>query len=326
MKDLLIDVKGLSVTIRSHLGPLTLVDGTDISLKKGEILGLVGESGSGKSITVSTLMGLYNPNKTRVQASCFRILGQDASYFTERDWQSLRGRHIAMIFQDPMTALNPIVRVGQQIREALPPGQQGDDKVLELLKKVGLTDPERRLKQYPHELSGGMRQRVVIAMALAGKPEIIIADEPTTALDVTIEAQILNRLKQLVKEEGLSLIFISHNLRVVSQLCDRVMVMYGGQWVEEGLVDSIFYSPAHPYTKALLAALPQGKHKGELKAIVGQPPDLAHKPNACAFHPRCAQAMMACAQEKPPILVVARNGEDQAHRIRCWLPLAERTV
>lgn len=325
MKDLLIDVKNLSVTVDTFSGPITLVDGTDISLKRGEILGLVGESGSGKSVTVSTLMGLYNPKHTKVETSRFILLGQDASTFTESDWQTLRGRRIAMIFQDPMTALNPIVTIGQQIREALPHGEREDIAVLGLLKKVGLTDPERRLGQYPHELSGGMRQRVVIAMALAGHPEIIIADEPTTALDVTIEAQILNLLKKLAREEGLSLIFISHNLRVVSQLCDRVMVMYGGHWVEEGSVNAIFYKAAHPYTQALLAALPQDKKKGELKSIVGQPPNLAHKPTGCVFHPRCAQAMMVCAQSCPPV-VDPLEADEIGHRIRCWLPLAERTV
>ena len=321
--DNLIHVEDLSISFKTFAGPVNIVRHTSLTLKAGEILGLVGESGSGKSITVGALLGLYTGTSAQVTCQQLDILGQDCRDYREEDWRALRGSRVAMIFQDPMTALNPILTIGSQIREALPAHKNTKERAIELLKQVGLTDPERRVDQYPHELSGGMRQRVVIAMALAGEPDIIIADEPTTALDVTTEAQILVTLQKLIRQEGLGMIFISHNLRVVSQLCDRVMVMYGGQWVEDGSVDAIFYAPQHPYTKALLAALPQGKQRGQLESIPGQPPDVAHRPSGCAFHPRCGQAMQVCQAMEAPIEEVDVH---QEQRIRCWLPAAERSL
>ncbi len=322
MKDLLIDASNLSVVVNTFSGPLQVVRHMDLQLRRGEIVGLVGESGSGKSMTLASFMSLHDPDKTYTKGDGLHILGHNCLAFTEEDWRSLRGHQVAMIFQDPMTALNPILSIGQQLMEIMPKGQASMSKAVELLTQVGLTDPERRVRQYPHELSGGMRQRVVIAMALAGQPKILLADEPTTALDVTTEAQILHLLQGLVRKGGLGLVFVSHNLRVVSQLCDRVMVMYAGQWVEKGPVESVFYQPKHPYTQALLGALPQGKKKGQLEAIPGQAPDLANLPKGCPFYPRCSRAMQICAKEDAPIEILTLG--DEEHSIRCWLPAAER--
>jgi hypothetical protein len=322
MKNLLIDVSNLSVMVDTFSGPLQVVRHMDLQLRRGEIVGLVGESGSGKSMTLASFMSLHDPDKTHTKGDRLHILGHDCLAFTEEDWRLLRGHQVAMIFQDPMTALNPILSIGQQLMEIMPKGQASMSKAIELLTQVGLTDPARRVSQYPYELSGGMRQRVVIAMALAGQPKILLADEPTTALDVTTEAQILHLLQGLVRKSGLGLVFVSHNLRVVSQLCDRVMVMYAGQWVEKGPVESVFFRPKHPYTQALLGALPQGKQKGQLKAIPGRAPDLTNLPKGCPFYPRCSHAMQICAQKEAPIEILSLG--DKEHSIRCWLPAAER--
>ena len=308
----IVRVKGLHVTFDTFNGPVQAVRDVSLRLAAGEILGIVGESGCGKSVTVQAMMGLWPTAITTVEAAEHTVLGHDCRSFTESDWRTLRGTDIAMVFQDPMTALNPIVTIGKQLEEVIRlrqkrrrSDQKGSmtegiaEEVIHLLRQVGIPEPERRRNQYPHELSGGMRQRVVIAMALAGKPKIILADEPTTALDVTTEAQILLLLQKLVREEGMGMIIISHNLRVIARLCDRVAVMYAGTVIEEGSIEAVLTSPAHPYLQGLLSSLPESAIDGTLTAIEGQPPDSYHMPTGCAFHPRCHKAMRICARIAP---------------------------
>jgi len=321
MGDLLVNIKNLNITFKTFAGEISPVRDVSFQLQKGEILGIVGESGSGKSITASALMGLLPKGKTIITANTFEVMGENCLGDTEEQWKSIRGRKVAMIFQDPMTALNPILSIETQIREVLDlaKGKSSYEEVVALLRQVGIANPESRAKQYPHELSGGMRQRVIIAMALAGEADLLLADEPTTALDITTEAQILKLLQKLCKERHMGMIFISHNLRVVAQLCDRVMVMYSGKKVEAASVFTIFQNPQHPYTKALLASIPDGKGKGELVAIEGQPPDLNQLPTGCVFYPRCNTAMQVCANQEPPMIdVEVSTGNSQ---IRCWLPI-----
>ena len=324
MNDILVDVRNLSITIDTFRGPLRIIRNQDIMLRKGEILGVVGESGCGKSVMVNSLMGLLPEGRTKIKSEKFEIDGEDCQDYVEEDWNELRGTTVAMVFQDPMTALNPILTIGEQIYEVIHRsnayGDDYDEKAiaLDLLKKMGLSTPEKRLNQYPHELSGGMRQRVCIAMAVAGRPKILICDEPTTALDTTTEAQILRLMQTLAVEAGIGIIFISHNLRVIAQLCDRVMVMYAGKCVESATVEALFNDPRHPYTIGLLMSLPQGKWHGELKAIEGQPPDLYELPRGCAFNPRCKWAMRICGKRIPMVSNVGNN-----HEYTCWLAKLE---
>lgn len=324
MNNAIVDVRNVSITINTFQGPLRVIRNQDISLYPGEILGIVGESGCGKSVLVNSLMGLLPYGKTKIKADTFMIDGHDCLGFTEDDWNELRGTTVAMVFQDPMTSLNPIMTIGEQMYEVIRRtnayGEDYDERAIaiDLLKKMGLSTPERRLSQYPHELSGGMRQRVCIAMAVAGRPKILICDEPTTALDITTEAQILRLMQTLAVEAGIGIIFISHNLRAIAQICDRVMVMYAGKCVESATVDGIFSEPRHPYTLGLLLALPQGKWHGELKAVEGQPPDLFDLPRGCAFNPRCKWAMRICGSRVP---MVTNVGE--SHQFTCWLAKLE---
>lgn len=325
----LLEVEGLQIDFHTYNGTVTAVHDNAFCVQHGEVLGIVGESGCGKSVTASSLMGLLPEGNSTVRAQRMILDGRDISGYKESDWREIRGAVVSMIFQDPMTSLNPILSIQTQLEEAIRQGQRHkseEDKVKDitqraimLLEAVGIPSPKERLKQYPHEMSGGMRQRVVIAMALAGEPKLLIADEPTTALDVTTEAQILLVMKKLLQEEGMGMIFISHNLRVVAQLCDRVMVMYGGTKVEEGTVEEIFTNPRHPYTKGLLASLPHGKGRGELVAIGGQAPDLYHMPKGCAFHPRCSQAMKICVEREP-----MQEALSPLHTASCWLIEKER--
>lgn len=349
--NVLLQLQNLSVTFNTFSGPAKAVRGVSLTLNEGDVLGLVGESGCGKSVTLQSLMGLLPKQYATVDLESLTIEGNELKNASESTWQQLRGTTVAMVFQDPMTALNPLLTVGAQLKESvelfrtrsaqLKQGQgQGeasslkgaqqkqsaekqlartqssdldiDAECVELLRKVGIADPERRLKQYPHELSGGMRQRVVIAMALAGRPRILLADEPTTALDVTTEAQILLLLKDLVAKERMSMIIISHNLRVIAQVCERVSVMYAGQIVESGTVVELINTPQHPYLKGLLASLPT-KAKKDLQAIGGQPPNTLSLPDGCAFYPRCSKAMNICTREVPDLIV--QNGR----ALRCWL-------
>lgn len=322
----LLNVDNLKIDFKTYNGVVTAVNGVSFSLKAGEVLGIVGESGCGKSVTASSLMGLLPTKITTITADKMQILDENLADLTERDWQRVRGNLVSMIFQDPMTSLNPILSIYTQLKETILQGEEmSEAKVrstaIALLQSVGITSPEERLKQYPHEFSGGMRQRIVIAMALAAKPKLLIADEPTTALDVTTEAQILLLIKELLRKEGTGLIFISHNLRVVAQLCDRVVVMYGGTKVEEGTVEEIFYEPQHPYTKGLLNSIPYGKEHGELKAIKGQAPDLHNKISGCAFHLRCDEAMQICRRAKPPLTTIS-----DTQCLTCWLPIKEEVL
>ena len=318
----LVTMENLRVTFHTFAGDVEVVRDVSLKLEAGEVLGIVGESGCGKSVTVQALMGLLPRDITTVKAEALQVADTDCKDFGEASWRHLRGSSVAMVFQDPMTALNPILSVGTQLIESIKlrakrSGETLGDVKAEaaaLLQKVGISDPDRRLAQYPHELSGGMRQRVVIAMALAGKPRLLLADEPTTALDVTTEAQILLLLKELIKTEHMGLIIISHNLRVIAQMCDRMAVMYAGQIVEEGTVEALLGNPRHPYLQGLLQSLPT-MATTKLQAIGGQPPDLYSLPMGCSFHPRCPKAMRICAREMPRL----------ENNLRCWLAKAKIT-
>ncbi|MBE6079355.1 MAG: ABC transporter ATP-binding protein [Veillonella sp.] len=318
----LVTMENLRVTFHTFAGDVAVVRDVSLNLEAGEVLGIVGESGCGKSVTVQALMGLLPRDITTVKAEALQVADTDCKNFGEASWRHLRGSSVAMVFQDPMTALNPILSVGTQLIESIKlrakrSGESLGDVKAEaaaLLQKVGISDPDRRLVQYPHELSGGMRQRVVIALALAGKPRLLLADEPTTALDVTTEAQILLLLKELIKTEHMGLIIISHNLRVIAQMCDRMAVMYAGQIVEEGTVEALLGNPRHPYLQGLLQSLPTTATT-KLQAIGGQPPDLYSLPMGCSFHPRCPKAMRICAREMPQL----------ENNLRCWLAKAKIT-
>ena len=316
----LLEVNQLRVQIETQHGTVQAVRGISFHLDEQETLAIVGESGSGKSISVKSIMGLLPKNGKIVEGSIL-LEGKDLAKFSERQMQSVRGSDISMIFQDPMTSLNPTMTIGKQIVEVLKEHRKDMSKVqmkeraLELISLVGISNPEARFDQYPHQLSGGMRQRVVIAVALACDPRILIADEPTTALDVTIQAQILDLMRDLQKKIKTSIIIITHNLGVVANIADRVAVMYGGQLVETADVRDLFYETAHPYTKGLLASIPKASEKGnELTAIPGTPPDLMEPPKGCPFAARCTKTMEVCRQYPPEDMLCGEN-----HHVRCWL-------
>lgn len=316
----LLEVNQLRVQIETQHGTVSAVRGVSFHLDEQETLAIVGESGSGKSISVKSIMGLLPKNGKIVEGSIL-MEGKDLAKYSERQMQSVRGSDISMIFQDPMTSLNPTMTIGKQIVEVLKEHRKDMSKVqmkeraLELISLVGISNPEARFDQYPHQLSGGMRQRVVIAVALACDPRILIADEPTTALDVTIQAQILDLMRDLQKKIKTSIIIITHNLGVVANIADRVAVMYGGQLVETADVRDLFYETAHPYTKGLLASIPKASEKGnELTAIPGTPPDLMEPPKGCPFAARCTKTMEVCRQYPPEDMICGEN-----HHVRCWL-------
>ena len=303
----LLRVRNLVTTFSSHKTKVEAVRGVDISVYEGDFLALVGESGSGKSVTMKSVMGLL-PNNADCTADELVFDGRNLLECTDRQRRELRGGGIAMIFQDPMTSLDPLQTVGSHLREVLRrhrhmTGTAADDEAVRVLSQVGIPSPEERLSQYPHEFSGGMRQRVLIAMALSCKPRLLIADEPTTALDVTIQAQILDLLARLRDEEGMSIVLITHDLGVVASMCNRVSVMYGGLIMEQGTVDDIYYRPRHPYTRALLGAVPNpnGRREGRLVATPGPAPSLANPPAGCPFGPRCSQRVEACGTQMPPM-------------------------
>ena len=316
----LLEVNQLRVQIETQHGTVQAVRGVSFHLDEQETLAIVGESGSGKSISVKSIMGLLPKNGKIVEGSIL-LEGKDLAKYSERQMQSVRGSDISMIFQDPMTSLNPTMTIGKQIVEVLKEHRrdmtkaQMKERALELISLVGISNPEARFDQYPHQLSGGMRQRVVIAVALACDPRILIADEPTTALDVTIQAQILDLMRDLQKKIKTSIIIITHNLGVVANIADRVAVMYGGQLVETADVRDLFYETAHPYTKGLLASIPKASEKGsELTAIPGTPPDLMEPPKGCPFAARCTKTMEVCRQYPPEDILCGEN-----HHVRCWL-------
>ena len=321
----ILEVKNLTVHIKTHKGVVQAVRGVDFYLNEQETLAVVGESGSGKSITMKGVMGILPKNGKVVEGSVM-FQGNDLTKYSERQMQQVRGSEIAMIFQDPMTSLNPTMKVGKQIEEMLKEHRKEMSKAdrkaraIELLSLVGISNPEARYDQYPHQLSGGMRQRVVIAIALACDPKVLIADEPTTALDVTIQAQILDLMKKIQEEKGMSILMITHDLGVVAEMCTRAIVMYAGEIVEEAPIDELFNAPQHPYTKGLIASVPKlGSGVKVLPSIPGSVPDLSSLPSGCRFAPRCKYATEKCRAGKPELFEVGEN-----HYSRCWLASEDR--
>ena len=315
----LLEVKNLRTTFRTEDGPVTAVNGLTFSLEAGQTLGIVGESGSGKSVTSLSIMRLLSRNAS-VHADAINFNGENLVTKSEAEMRKIRGYKIAMIFQDPMTSLNPVLTVGEQIAEAVRlhlgyDRKAARDKAVEMFEKVRIPSPAQRIDDYPHQFSGGMRQRVMIAMALSCNPQLLIADEPTTALDVTIQAQILQLMNDMQNETGAAIILITHDLGVVAEVCRNVLVMYGGNMVEYGSADQIFRAPRMPYTQGLLASLPRldDRRQERLQPIKGQPPNLLNLPPGCAFAPRCAYRMPACDQ--PVGLYDFGNG----HVARCAL-------
>jgi len=302
----LLSVRGLSISFRGAQRWLPAVDGLDLDLDRGQTLGLVGESGCGKSVTALSLLGLL-PRKSAQVTGSIRLGGQELSQLDDDGWRGVRGRRISMIFQDPMTALNPLMTVGAQIEEVLRlhlglSGKAARDEAASWLAKVGIPDPADRLRNHPHEMSGGMRQRVLIAMALCSRPEILLADEPTTALDVTIQAQILELLAGLQQELGMAMVFITHDLGVVERVADRIHVMYAGKAVEAGPSRQILSNPSHPYTRGLLGAVPGFRPRtGRLVAIPGRVPPAGEWPQGCRFAPRCEHAQAECTTRLPAL-------------------------
>lgn len=315
----LLDVRGLKTSFNTKFGEVQAVRGVSFQLTKGEVVGVVGESGCGKSITMMSIMRLLDKNGIIKDGRIF-FEGKDISKITEKEMSKIRGNDIAMIFQDPMTSLNPLITIGNQIIEPLIiheklSKKEAFKKGVELLRLVNIPNPEKRMKQYPHEFSGGMRQRAMIAMALSCNPKLIIADEPTTALDVTIQAQIVEIMKNIKNKLGTSIIFITHDLGVVADICDRVNVMYGGLIIEKGGINDIFDNPKHPYTWGLLDSVPSvQKERKRLKPIEGQPPNLLKPPKGCPFYARCKFAMNICREKMPEFYEVSKK-----HKVSCWL-------
>ena len=323
MSNILVDIKNLSVSYFTYAGEVQSVRDVSFSIEKGKTTALVGESGCGKSVTSKSLMGLIEkPGKIK-EGSQIVYNEKNILEFTEKQWQDFRGKECSMIFQDALVSLNPTMRIGKQIienlanhnEENLPQGELRK-KAVDMLKMVGIPDAEACLEKYPHELSGGMRQRVMIATAMITRPNLLIADEPTTALDVTIQAQILELMKDLQKQLGMAIVMITHDLGVVADMADEIVVMYAGKIVEKGSNDDIFYNPRHPYTWALMNSVPRLdlNNKEELVTIEGTIPDMIHPPKGCAFCSRCPYAMNVCAEYVPPVTELG-NG----HEVSCWL-------
>lgn len=317
-KENIIEVHNLRTYFYTELGIVKAVEGVSFNIKKGEILGLVGESGCGKSVTSLSLLNLVRFPGI-IESGTVLFEGKDLLSLEENEIQKIRGDRITMIFQDPLSSLNPIFTVSEQISEVVSlhkdvTKEQAKLKALEMMQKVGIPQPEQRLDDYPHHFSGGMRQRIMIGRAIANEPSLLIADEPTTALDVTIQAQILEIIKKLQAENNMSVLLITHNLGVVAENCDRVAVMYGGYIVEKGITEEIFQNPAHPYTIALMLAIPRlDKKLDKLSTLPGSVPDLVNPPSGCRFNPRCKFATEQCSQEEPPLVEVETN-----HFVACW--------
>lgn len=315
----ILEVKNLTTRFKTQDGVVHAVTDISFNLNKGEFLGVVGESGSGKSVTMMSLLRLIPMPPGEIVSGEAVFDGEDLIGMSPKALREVRGGRIGFVFQDPMTSLNPVVRVGPQIVEAILTHRNmtngaAEDRAAELLEMVGIPDARERLDSYPHEFSGGMRQRAMIAIALACSPEVVIADEPTTALDVTIQAQIIEIVKDLRDQLGTAVIWITHDLGVIASLADRVLVMYGGQIVEEGPVDEIYGSPQHPYTKALLRSVPRLDQKGDgLESIQGQPPSMYAAPTSCVFAPRCEYAYDRCREENPVLAPISDH-----HRAACW--------
>ena len=319
----MLQVKNLCTSFNVDAGEVRAVNGISFNLDKGKVLGIVGESGSGKSVTAYSIMRiLVEPGKIVGGEILFN--GEDIVKYSKKQMREFRGKRVSIIFQDPMTSLNPTFTIGNQLREAIllhtdRNRAEANARALEMLQLVGVNEPEKRLKQYPHELSGGMRQRVMIAMALACEPDILIADEPTTALDVTIQAQILELMKSLQEELGMAIIMITHDLGVVAQMCDEVVVMYAGSICEQGTADEIFYNPKHEYTKGLMRSIPTAATAGKkLQPITGTPIDLLNMPKGCPFAPRCDNAMKICLTQRADRMII-----NDAHFASCWMNVKE---
>ena len=320
MSEYLVNIQHERLSFFTPAGEVKALNDVSIHLNEGEVLGIVGESGSGKSVTAYSLMGLTaHPGKLIGGSLDFN--GHHINDMTEKDFCKMRGNEVSIIFQDPMTSLNPVYTIGNQIEEVIrlhtnKDKKQSRERAKELLELVGINEPEKRLKQYPHELSGGMRQRVMIAIALACEPKLLIADEPTTALDVTIQAQILELMMDLKEKLGMAIIMITHDLGIVASMCERIAVMYAGRIVEYGTTDDIFYNPKHEYTKGLLKSIPRldaTKHE-RLVPIEGTPVDMLNPPKGCPFAPRCEQCMRICLREMPPVTEF-----DEIHYTQCWM-------
>lgn len=317
-------IEDLSISFYTPVGEVKAVDSINYTLHENEIMGIVGESGSGKSVESYGIMGLLQePGKVKSGKILFK--GENVLDYDKNKMSEFRGAKCSMIFQNPMTCLNPVYTIGNQLMEALLVHKkclkdEAYQKAVDMLDSVGISNPKRRMKQYPHELSGGMRQRVMIGMGLICEPDILIADEPTTALDVTIQAQILELIKEFQNKSKMSVIFITHNLAVVAQICDTVSVMYAGRIVEQGSVEEIFYNPKHPYTKGLLKSMPRidSKEQVRLESIKGTPVDMLNPPEGCGFSTRCEHCMNICLKKEPPMLEMG-NG----HRSKCFLHIKE---
>jgi len=322
MTGLLLEVRDLCVEFPTRHGLLRALDGVSFDIAAGEILGVVGESGAGKSLTGAAIIGLLEP-PGRVCGGQILLEGQRIDDLPREAMRRLRGKRVGAIFQDPLTSLDPLYTVGRQLIETLRThlplsAAQARERAIDLLRQTGIAAPEARLAQYPHEFSGGMRQRVVIALALAGEPRLIIADEPTTALDVAVQAQIIALLRNVAQARGASVMLITHDMGVIAQTCDRVAVMYAGRIVEIGPVDEVIHHPAHPYTAGLMASVPSlADDGGRLAQIEGALPRLDEIPSGCAFHPRCSKASPRCSEEPPELALVQRT------RAACWWPLVE---
>ena len=320
MSEYLVDIKDERLSFFTPAGEVRALGGVSIHLKEGEVLGIVGESGSGKSVTAYSLMGL-TAYPGRLIGGTLDFNGHHINDMSEKEMRRIRGNEVSIIFQDPMTSLNPVYTIGNQIREVIllhtgKSKKEANERAKELLTLVGINEPEKRLKQYPHELSGGMRQRVMIAIALACEPKLLIADEPTTALDVTIQAQILELMQELRKKLGMSIIMITHDLGVVASMCEKIAVMYAGHIVEYGTTDEIFYQPGHEYTKGLINSIPKlnTEVRERLVPIEGTPVDLLNPPAGCPFAPRCKNCMKICLSKMPP-----RTELSDTHYTYCWL-------
>ena len=325
MSEYLVDIQHERLSFFTPAGEVKALNDVSIHLNDGEVLGIVGESGSGKSVTAYSLMGLTAyPGK--LVGGTIDFNGHRINDLSEKEFRKIRGNEVSIIFQDPMTSLNPVYTIGNQIMEVIllhtdKNKEQARARAKELLEQVGINEPEKRLKQYPHELSGGMRQRVMIAIALACEPKLLIADEPTTALDVTIQAQILELMMELKEKLGMAIIMITHDLGVVASMCDRIAVMYAGRIVEYGTTDDIFYNPKHEYTKGLLKSIPRldAKEHERLVPIEGTPIDLLNPPAGCPFAPRCSNCMKICLREMAPVTTF-----DDVHYTQCWMNQKEQ--
>lgn len=314
----LLHIENLKTVISSKDGKLVPVDGVDITIPKGKTVGIVGESGCGKSMTAMSIMGLL-PNTTHIEEGKILFQDMDLTKLNPKELRKITGDKISIIFQEPMTSLNPVIRVGKQVREAIllhekVSKEEAKQRVIEIFRQVGIPEPERRYNAYPHQLSGGLRQRVMIGMAMVCNPDLLIADEPTTALDVTIEAQILHLMRQLQKDKGTSIMMITHNLGVVAEICDQVYVMYAGKVVESAEVHELFQNPKHPYTQGLLGALPKMDSRQRLNSIDGMVPTLKDMPTGCRFAPRCPMATQKCREEQPALVDVTAG-----HQVRCFM-------